>query len=91
MARQLAQQAKKSVEIIYTGLKPGEKMHEVLLGEGESNYRPMHPLVSHVEVPPITHIDALALPSGRDNAKVIDGLSSMSDHMRVRVHEGASL
>lgn len=40
------------VPITVTGLKPGEKLHEVLFGTGEPDNRPIHPLVSHVSVPP---------------------------------------
>jgi FlaA1/EpsC-like NDP-sugar epimerase len=44
--------------IVYTGLRPGEKLTEVLFGEGESAlYRPRHPLVSHVSVPGMRSID----------------------------------
>jgi len=39
---------------IYTGLRKGEKMHEVLLGSDEADVRPIHPLVSHVPVPSLT-------------------------------------
>jgi FlaA1/EpsC-like NDP-sugar epimerase len=42
------------VEIVYTGLRAGEKLHEELFGPGEiRDYRPSHPLVSHVSVPPL--------------------------------------
>ena len=44
--------------IVYTGLRPGEKLTEVLFGEGESAaYRPRHPLVSHVSVPGMRSVD----------------------------------
>lgn len=46
------------VEIVYTGLRAGEKLHEELFGSGEvSDYRPSHPLVSHVTVPPLPLLD----------------------------------
>lgn len=41
------------VPIVVTGLKPGEKLHETLLGTNEREQRTVHPLVSHVEVPPV--------------------------------------
>ncbi len=51
VARRLAAQAPRPIEIVYTGLRPGEKMHEVLLGGDELDHRPAHPLISHVPVP----------------------------------------
>ncbi len=54
VARQLIKLSGKPVDIQYTGLRPGEKMHEVLFGAGEPDERPVHPLVSHVGVPPMS-------------------------------------
>ena len=54
VARRLAEQAAPQVRIVYTGLRPGEKRHEVLLGEGEIDRRPRHPLISQVPVPPLS-------------------------------------
>ena len=51
VARQMAEQADSPVEIVYTGLRPGEKLHEDLFGKGELDVRPLHPLISHVAVP----------------------------------------
>jgi FlaA1/EpsC-like NDP-sugar epimerase len=53
VARQLVAAAPEPVSIEFTGLRHGEKLHEVLWGAGEVDARPMHPLVSHVEVPPL--------------------------------------
>jgi len=52
VAERLAAQSGKDISIVYTGLRPGEKLHEVLLGQGEPDVRPVHPLISHVPVPP---------------------------------------
>lgn len=54
VARQLIEQSGQDIEIVYTGLRPGEKMHEVLLSDGESSARPIHPMIDHVSVPPLT-------------------------------------
>ncbi len=53
VAKRLAARSHRPIEIVYTGLRRGEKLHEVLLGEGEIDVRPSHPLISHVPVPPI--------------------------------------
>ncbi len=53
VARQLIEQSGRSIEIRYTGLRPGEKLHEVLLSPGELATRPHHPLIDHVQVPAI--------------------------------------
>jgi len=53
VARCLADQAPVPVDIVYTRLQPGEKLHEVLFGAGERDVRPLHPLISHVAVPPL--------------------------------------
>jgi len=59
VARQLIEQSKSEVEIVYTGLRPGEKMHEVLLGNGERAGRPLHPMIDHVSVPPLDLVHGL--------------------------------
>jgi FlaA1/EpsC-like NDP-sugar epimerase len=54
VARQLAEQAEEPVAIVYTGLRPGEKLHEERLGPIELDIRPHHPLISQVAVPPLS-------------------------------------
>lgn len=53
VARRMIAMSGNAVEIVVTGLRPGEKLHEELFGEGEAGQRPLHPLISHVEVPPL--------------------------------------
>jgi len=50
VARHLIAAAARPVRVEYTGLRAGEKVHEQLLGDGEVDYRPMHPAISHVDV-----------------------------------------
>jgi FlaA1/EpsC-like NDP-sugar epimerase len=65
-ARVIAASARRSVKIVYTGLRPGEKLHEVPFGPDEVAVALAHRLIRHVLVPPlaptaISHLD-LQLP-----------------------------
>jgi len=51
VARRLVAQSDRPIDIVFTGLRPGEKMHEVLLGRNELDDRHAHPLISHCRVP----------------------------------------
>jgi FlaA1/EpsC-like NDP-sugar epimerase len=51
VASRLASASDRRIEIVTTGLRGGEKLHEVLLAPDESDLRPVHPLISHVTVP----------------------------------------
>jgi FlaA1/EpsC-like NDP-sugar epimerase len=44
----------RDVEVVFTGLRAGEKLHEELTGHGEVDDRPVHPLISHTAVPPLS-------------------------------------
>ena len=51
VARRFATHASPPLQIVYTGLRAGEKLHEELFGDDERDSRPVHPLISHVSVP----------------------------------------
>ncbi len=51
LARRLIAESDRRVEIVYTGLRAGEKMHEVLFSPDEDPQVSEHPLISSVEVP----------------------------------------
>ena len=53
VARRLASVADHPVEIEYTGLRPGEKMHEELFGDGEVRRPSVHELIDAVLAPPL--------------------------------------
>jgi FlaA1/EpsC-like NDP-sugar epimerase len=59
VARQLIERSGTNVEITFTGLRPGEKMHEVLLGNEEAANRPLHPMIDHVTVPALDLVHGL--------------------------------
>src|SRR5919202_53477 len=53
MVRHLMASVPNKVELVYSGLRPGEKLHEALFGTDEVDRRPPHPLISQVPVPPL--------------------------------------
>lgn len=59
VAQHMIDKSGKDIDIVYTGLRDGEKMHEVLSSEAEFGERPLHPLITHVEVPalPVVALD----------------------------------
>ncbi|MEU2348286.1 nucleoside-diphosphate sugar epimerase/dehydratase [Modestobacter sp. NPDC049651] len=65
VASQLIAMEGRHIEIRYTGLKPGEKLHEDLFGAGETETRSLHPMISHVPVPPLETDELRRLDLGR--------------------------
>ena len=53
VARQMIAHADRRIDIKYTGLREGEKLHEVLFGDDEQGETGPHELIMHVDVPPL--------------------------------------
>ncbi|MBS1838537.1 MAG: polysaccharide biosynthesis protein, partial [Actinobacteria bacterium] len=51
LAQRLIAESDRRVEVVYTGLRPGEKLHEVLFSPDEEPEAAGHPLISSVHVP----------------------------------------
>ena len=66
MARRMAAGSGREVDIEFTGLRPGEKLFEDRLGQGENDLRPYHPLISQVPVPPLSADEVTALDPDAD-------------------------
>jgi len=76
------------VRIEFTGLRTGEKMHEDLLGAGEPDDRPVHPLVSHVAAPAVTSLAALSLDPWGPELQVNSSLAAMCRGMVLASYVG---
>lgn len=50
IAERMIEMSGKQIEIVFTGLREGEKMHEELVGDSEELDRPFHPQISHASV-----------------------------------------
>ena len=75
VAKQLVANSGKAIEIEIVGLRAGEKVHEELFGDGETDIRSAHPLISHVQV---SSISSDEIPISTTNAKqlMIDLIAS---------------
>jgi FlaA1/EpsC-like NDP-sugar epimerase len=62
MAERLVFQSGKDIDIVFTGLRRGEKLHEVLFGERERGIRRCHPLITHVPVLPLDPLEVVLDP-----------------------------
>lgn len=53
IARFMVDRSRREIPIIYTGLRPGEKLNEVLTSTAELTNSPHHPLIFHTRVNPL--------------------------------------
>jgi FlaA1/EpsC-like NDP-sugar epimerase len=67
VARRLIDESHRSVDIEYTGLRPGEKLHEVLLSAHEQGTPSRHPLITQVSVPPLNPVEVLVDEAAMDH------------------------
>jgi dTDP-glucose 4,6-dehydratase len=57
VAERMIAMSGRPVDIVFTGLREGEKLHEELIGSSEQDERPFHPQVTHTAVPALSPVD----------------------------------
>jgi FlaA1/EpsC-like NDP-sugar epimerase len=75
MARRLIASTGRDVDIVFTGLRPGEKLTEDRLGPGEIDHRPCHPLICQVPVPTLWPGEVTALDPDADAGSLRQALA----------------
>lgn len=68
VADRLIRHSGRQVEVIYTGLSDGEKLHEDLMSIGEDGTRPFHPKITHVPAAPLDPVADLDVVTGNGAA-----------------------
>ncbi|MDT0202656.1 nucleoside-diphosphate sugar epimerase/dehydratase [Nocardioides sp. AE5] len=78
VAHQLIEQSGTDVPVVFTGLRPGEKMHEELFADDEpKDVRPVHPMVSHAPVPAVYPDEIDALPARGERELIIRAMAAL--------------
>jgi FlaA1/EpsC-like NDP-sugar epimerase len=80
VAKSMIERSRKNIPIVYTGLRPAEKMHEILLGPNEVDVRPFHPLVTHAAVPQLAPCEVERLDPDADPSELIASLQRLCSH-----------
>jgi FlaA1/EpsC-like NDP-sugar epimerase len=78
LAEQLIAEADHDITIEITGLRPGEKLHEDLFGDGESDDHPLHPSISHARVPALPPSAVNLLSGEHDIPGLREGLRTLA-------------
>ena len=78
VAERLIEQSGEPIDIEFTGLRDGEKLHEDLFADDEpQDIRPRHPMVSHVPVPLMSGQAIADLPVSGPSPAVRDALAEI--------------
>jgi FlaA1/EpsC-like NDP-sugar epimerase len=78
VATRLIAQSGQDIDIVFTGLRSGEKMHEVLVSHDEGGEYRHHPRIRHIPVPPMhpasledAEINLVNWVSGTNSEKIV--------------------
>ncbi|MCT1908742.1 nucleoside-diphosphate sugar epimerase/dehydratase [Brachybacterium paraconglomeratum] len=81
LAQQLIDASGKEVEIVFSGLRPGEKLHEDLFAPGEDSRQTSHPLIRGVPVVPVSYEELPDPRSLLSDAQIRDVLTTVCEAM----------
>lgn len=90
VAEQMMSMAGTTVPVEFTGLRPGEKLHEDLLATGETDSRPRHPLVSQVPAPALPAAAVWSLDIHQDRLRLTARLAELCHSLRAVQEAGTS-
>jgi FlaA1/EpsC-like NDP-sugar epimerase len=75
VARHMIRRSGRDIEIRFSGLRPGEKLDEILVSTTESVERPFHPLIAHTKVDSLNVSDIAVDESGPSAREVMSRLA----------------
>jgi FlaA1/EpsC-like NDP-sugar epimerase len=76
VAQYMIERSGRDIEIVITGLRSGEKKHEVLVATDEQANRPLHPLIAHMKVQPIEPESLTVGDPSNVSAELLEGLAT---------------
>jgi FlaA1/EpsC-like NDP-sugar epimerase len=89
VAQRMIDMSGQDIAIVYTGLRPGEKLHEELVGANETDERPVHPKISHTAVSSISP-ENLDKDRWIERCKTVGAAPTGDAHsLQVSDHEGS--
>lgn len=68
IANYMVERSGRKVDIVFTGLRPGEKLQETLVSTSEESTRPKHPLISQTQVKRL-EVDLSSIPLDDDEVR----------------------
>jgi FlaA1/EpsC-like NDP-sugar epimerase len=89
VAKRMIAESGKSIDIRYTGLRHGEKLHEDLLGADETDVRPRHPLISHAVVPPLHPDEVLDIDPELPTEKLVHRFTELCETREIAAGSNA--
>ena len=78
VARQIVEELETPIEIVFTGLRPGEKLHESLFGVGDADPCKIHSSITSCSVPPIAAADCWFIEAKASPERVKEALKTLS-------------